>query len=238
MGQIDRWALTGISLQRVRRALQVDVYRLSLCMGVGVWRVEQLEAQERTTRESAERYLSAVVAAWRTKPQMTAEEIQAMNKRRDAERERDRQRQHERYQRKHQERDQEQEHREHWSRFLAAFKAGAVAAFIEHCTEPADQVQPDSVGEELAALYERLAREHRARANVAELVRELERRGLMMRAGSVEVLVQVRDRPARGRRPGPTRMGTALRPSYEVWCQLSAFGRRLVQALDAAPGAV
>jgi hypothetical protein len=196
-------------------------------MAVSPSRVDQLERQDHVQAATARRYLDAVDRAWlEPAAPVTADQIEAMNQRRDLERQRAR----DRYQERHDVRDQEHAHRERWPAFLRAFRASAPAAFIEHCIEPADQVQPDSVGEELADLYERLAREHRARANVAELVHELEARGLMMRAGSVEVLVQVRDRPARGHRPGPPRMGTALRPSYEVWCKLSAFGRRLAQA--------
>jgi hypothetical protein len=228
-GRIDRWALSGRSLQSLRQALQVDMLRLAAAMGVSWYRVEQLEAQARVTRETAERYHAAVIEAWQGRTrQLPIEQKRARDERRELERQRER----ERYAGRHQARDQERDDRERWTAFLREFKAGAVAAFCDQCIEASDDVQPDAAGEELADLYQQLAREHHARASVAELVQELERRGLMMRAGSVEVLVQVRDRAARGQRPGPPRMSTAHRPAYDVWCRLSPFGRRLALELE------
>lgn len=238
-GHIDRWALTGCDLQRVRKSHGVSVHRLALSMGVSVYRVEQLEGQPRTTRETVVRYLAAVDDGWRNPdPPMSAEQKQAWNERRDAERQRERERQHERYQRKHDVRDQEHEHRDRWYVFLREFKANAPAAFLAHCLEVAEEPQPDSVGEELTALYERLAREHHVTYPLAALVRELEARAWFVRAGRREVLVQVRDRPARGHRPAPPRMGTALVPTFDVWCSLSPYGRWLAQAQEAMHGAV
>ena len=234
-GQIDRWALSGATLARHRLAHQVGADRLAAAMGVSIHRIEQLERQARTTRATVSRYLAALDEAWpNPAPPMTAEQIQAREERWAAERQRER----ERYQAKHEARDQEHEHRDRWYAFVRAFKAGAVAAFVDHCLEPAGEVQADAVGEGIADMYAHLAREHHVRAGVADLVRELEARGLLVRAGSVEVLVPVRDRPVRGRRPGPPRMETGRRPAFEVHCRLTDFGKRLAQAQEAMPGAV
>ena len=221
---------------------------ISNSMVVGRDRVAHLEQQLSVTRETALRYLAAVHDVAREVAQRELDEAHGRASRasvdlynfkseaRREERRRDAERHREAYERKHEERDERHDHEKTWRAFVPQFKRNPVDAFASFCLEPADDVQPDDVGDQVGLLFAQLARDHHVARALPDLARELEARGLLVRTGYRKIVMRVAAPRVRGRRPEPPRLDAGRVPVFAVHCRLTDFGRRLVQELMPATG--
>jgi hypothetical protein len=164
-GRIDRWALSGGDLRRLRRALDIKDYEVAFAMGHGYYRQDQLEKSPRVLKETATRYLSAIAQVWRERIEMSPEELaerdaQAQadlveyNRQREAERSREKERTVER----RQEHDAEREWRERRKEFMARLQAEwgkPEPVFCDYCLEPSAAPIPEA---ELSHAYDLLVR--------------------------------------------------------------------------------